>query len=188
MVHAAVLVPLGPTAAGPDAVRPYRPTLLSLAQALGFAAENDQSLLEAVPIPAGMNLWGITHLNIFSLRPFLVLNVIFRIAVNPFNEQVQLIFELDVHAIRLKRAFGFAGDIKLTESQGTPLSPQTPPLNFISNFKGFEGCIRPGPSCRFCASYRSVMAQKLMKHKTAGFTAESKRFLRTQLLAPVPGW
>ena len=35
-----------------------------------------------------------------------------------------MIFELDVRAIRLRRAFGFIGDIKLKESQGAPFSPQ----------------------------------------------------------------
>ena len=55
MAASAVIVPFGPTAANPDAVRPYRPSLLDLAQAVGFAAENNQPLLEAIPIPAGMN-------------------------------------------------------------------------------------------------------------------------------------
>ena len=58
MVNSAVIVPFGPTAAGPDAVRAFRPSLLSLAQAVGYAAENSRSLLEDVLIPAGMTFSG----------------------------------------------------------------------------------------------------------------------------------
>ena len=53
MARPAVLLPLGPTAAGPDAYTSYRPTLLALAQTVGYASGNKLSLVEAVPIPVG---------------------------------------------------------------------------------------------------------------------------------------
>ena len=68
MAHPAVILPLDPTSAGTDALTPYRPTMLSLAQTVCYAAENKLSLVEAAPIHLGMNLLGITSFATYFLE------------------------------------------------------------------------------------------------------------------------
>ena len=55
-------------------------------------------------------------------------------AVNEKNGQVQLIFDLDVFALRMRKAFGYVGDIKLIESQGTTSGAQLQVVWLIRSF------------------------------------------------------
>ena len=83
VVHSSAPLDLGPTAAGHPASRSYRPSVLEVAQAIGFEQEGDMNFPQAVPIPLGMD-------------------IVYRTA----HEQVQLVLKLDVFALRMRKVFG----------------------------------------------------------------------------------
>ena len=74
--------------------------MLEVAKAVGFEQDNGRNFNHAVPLPLGAEL-----------------------ALHEGRNQAQLPLNLDAFANRMRRVFGYAGGILLTESQGGAFPP-----------------------------------------------------------------
>ena len=97
-------------------------------------------------------------------------------AVNEKNGQVQLIFDLDVFALRMRKAFGYVGDIKLIESHGGDLGRAA--AGGMAN-KIFSSDLIYG------VSYPFGTGRVELKRKTVGRIVVCNLFLPKLLLRPL---
>ena len=114
---------LGPLSGGGQALTSFRPTVLQVADRINDALTLETAVETALPLPEGMEL-----------------------QMCEANSQVQLRLKTRVFSLRMRKVFGFVGQIELKEkSEGTVPSPSTY-LFLCFTLENLGGPLPPSPN------------------------------------------